>query len=326
VIRHRCIPLDSPAEWASALEGIPHGFCHTWAHCRAMHLTTGLGTYLYRYEESGARIVCPVSEREFAGRMDIVKPFGIAGFVGSGECAGFRQQWDEFVRGKGYVCGYLGLNPVFDFGSHFDPAAVVRYDTVHVLDLTPGPDALFANLSSGRRRQLKSRREASAGVVTDRPALDEFFVDNYSDFLRRKNAARFYFFSRESLLHLLAQPNVILVGAREGGRIVAVTVFAYTRHVADALLHVSLPEGRRHTAPLVWHGIERLGALGIPFLNLGGGGQAAAEYKSQFGCRPLPLRCVKQIYDARTYAELCRRSGADPSDTAGYFPAYRKPD
>ena len=59
----------------------------------------------------------------------------------------------------------------------------------------------------------------------------------------------------------------------------------------------------------------------IPLINLGG---SSAEFKRRFGATELPLRCLKQVYRPDIYAMLCGQVDADPSDKAGYFPAYRK--
>jgi hypothetical protein len=322
---HRCIPLDSPVEWEKALDGLNHAFAHTWGHCYAMYLTTGFNTYLYCFELNNVRIVCPIAEREYNGYMDIVKPFGISGFVGNGDCPEFQYHWKEFARKKGYVCGYLGLNPVFDYSSHFDPEEVYQYDTVHTLDLTMDIDELFINLDSNRQRKLKKWSVISANLVYERSILEKFFLENYTDFLRAKNAAAFYFFSKESLLFLLSLENVMLVGARDLGKVDAVTLFAYTDGIADYLFNISLPEGRHHSTALIWHGVNYLKSKKIQILNLGGGGEGIAEYKKRFGSKTLPLRCLKQIYDMKIYVKLCRQVGADPADMTGYFPAYRKP-
>jgi hypothetical protein len=74
MVRHQLISLDSPDEWRGALRGIPHAFAQTWEHCYAMHLTTGLKTYLYCFEMDAVRIVCPFAQRDFDGYVDIVKP------------------------------------------------------------------------------------------------------------------------------------------------------------------------------------------------------------------------------------------------------------
>jgi hypothetical protein len=326
MINQRCIPLESPAEWREALEGIKHGFAHTWESCRAMRLTTGFTTYLYCFETENIRIVCPVAEREFDGSVDIVTPYGFSGFVGTRECADFRQYWREFVRKQGYVCGYIGLNPIFENETYFEPDEHYSYSNTYVLDLTLSREDLFSKLSAGRKGQLKEWGKISASLLLEKRALKDFFLTNYSEFFRQKGATSAYAFSPATLESLFGLDNVVMVGAGLPGRIEATAVFTHTPFVADFLFNVSVPNGRHHSAALIWYGVNYFKSIGVPMLNLGGGVRAddsLAEFKQRFGGKKLTLSCLKQVYDAATYAALCMRAGADPEDRNGYFPAYR---
>jgi hypothetical protein len=322
VIAQQLIPLESPEDWKEALRGIKHTFGHTWENCYAMHLTTGLRTYLYSFEKDDIRIVCPVAEREFDGYVDLVKPFGFSGFVGNKDCHDFSVHWRQFVNERGYICGYLGMNPLFDYSSHFDKGDIFWYNTVYVLDLTMTDAELFAKLSTNRKRQLKNWDEISSKLVFDKPRLREFFFRNYFDFLRRKNASTVYFFSPETLSYLFDLDNVILVGAEDSGRLTAISVFTYTADAGEYLFNVSVPEGRQHAAALVWYAVQYFKSLRIPIINLGG--SSSAEFKRRFGSRELPLKCLKQVYQSEVYRMLCHEANADPQDMTGYFPAYRK--
>jgi hypothetical protein len=327
-MRQRCILLDSTAEWKEALEGIPHTFAHTWEHCYAMHLTTGLMTYLYCLEEENVRIVCPISERAIGRHIDITTPNGLPGFIGNGDCPAFPRYWTNFVRQKDYVCGYIGLNPIFDHPPYYEPERPSHYNSIYILDLTLSRDELFANLDRNRKRQLKDWEEISSRFILDRRTLTDFFVNNYHDFMHRINASRTYHFSRETLSFLTSLDNVLLVGAGKPERIEAVYVFAHTPYSGDCLFNVSLPEGRHHTTALLWYGVNYLKSIQIPLLNLGGGvteNDSVAQAKQRFGSKKLPLRCLKQVYDPHTYQELCRQVEAAPTDMSGYFPAYRAP-
>jgi hypothetical protein len=325
----RCIGLDSPREWAKALEGIEHSFAHTWESCYAMHLTTGFDTYLYCFGAKNARIVCPIAERTFENHTDVVTPYGFSGFVGDGECNDFARYWTDFAKQKDYVCGYIGLNPIFENNAYVNAEEEYEYNEVFVIDLTLSIDDIFASLNSNRRRGLrKAHRDALTQLIFDREVLIKFFLANYHGFFARKGASQAYQFSNETLSFLLNLENTLIIGAGQSGRVEAVTVFAYTAYVADYLFNVSLSEGRQHSVSLIWFGINHLKSLQIPLLNLGGGvrkNDNLAHFKRQFGGRRLPLRGLKQIYDLERYEMLCRRVNADPTDMGGYFPAYRNP-
>ena len=323
-INQHCIPLESPEEWRLALNGIKHTFGHTWENCYAMYLTTGLKTYLYTFEQDNIRIVCPIAEREYGGYVDIVKPYGFSGFVGNGNSDEFPRYWEQLIKEREYVSGYLGLNPIFDYSRHFDSKDIHEYETVYVLDLTTSMDELFENMAKCRRKQLKHWNEIKSDLVLEQSVLRDFFLKNYYDFLNSKNAARFYFFSEETLSFLLNLDNVILVGAQNSGKVVAVYVFAFTGDVCEGLFNVSLPEGRHYTALLTWYAVNYAKSLDIPTFNQGGGGGGMADFKRRFGSEEFPLRCLKQVYRPDIYEVLCRNVNVDPNDMAGYFPAYRR--
>lgn len=324
-VHQYCIPLEQPVEWVQALAGIEHSFGHTWENCFAMHLTTGHRTYLYCFEAAGVRIVCPIAEREYEGHLDVMKPFGFSGFVGNAGHPELHSRWKEFARQQGYVCGYLGLNPVFDCSGNFDPAEVFQYDTVHLLDLTRDLDELWSNLSTNRRRQLKDWNSILASLTVEKDELAAFFHAHHREFFCRKGAEQFYSFSQDTLSFLFSLDNVLLVGARNGDIIEAVSVFAHTPYAGEYLFNISLPGGKDHTAALIWYGVNELKSRQIPSLNLGGGGGGVGESKRRYGGRTFPLRCIKQVYAPKVYERLCQLAGACPDSASGYFPAYRKP-
>jgi hypothetical protein len=326
MVRQKCIPLESPAEWKDALNGIKHSFAHTWESCYAMYLSTGFSTYLYCLETESIRVVCPISEREFDGYIDIVTPYGFSGFVGNGDYPDFSLHWKEFAKKRGYVCGYVALNPAFENSTYFETADVYQSNSLYVLDLNLGYEDLFSNLDSNRKRQLRPMAQISEGFVFDKSQLTEFFYANYNTFIRRLKASPANYFSKETLRFLCGLDNVFMVGAGQPEKVKAVSMFAYTVFMGDFLFNVPLPEGRKHAAALLWWSVNYMKSVGIPALNLGGGireGDSLAQFKQRFGARKSPFRCLKQVYNPTAYASLCRRTNADPSDMNGYFPPYR---
>jgi len=324
---HRRIALEARSEWDSALEGIPHGFAHTWRHSHAIQLTTELPTYLYCWERGGARVVCPLAERRFRGQADIVTPYGFNGFAGTGDCPGFRDDWIEFAVSEGYVCGYIGLNPVLRTQTYYAPETAVTHNSVFVLDLRTPVEQLIERVQPRRRTQLRAPLAPDTRIVWDRERLAAFFMETYPEFMRRAEAAPIYDFNGATLSSLCSQESVLLVGAEVNGSLEAAVVFGYTTWVADYLFGVALPQGRHHSARLLWCGVERLHALGIPQLNLGGGARphdGIAEFKRRFGARELPLHSLRQVYRPEEFRALCLAAEVEPQDE-GYFPPYHAP-
>jgi hypothetical protein len=322
--RHELIPLAARDDWLAALRGVPHGPAHTWGFCRAAAVTSGLATWLYVHDDGAARVICPLSERWFEGRADVVTPYGFGGFAGAAP-EGFAEAWARFARSRGWVCGYLALNPVFCDGRGFEPEEVHVHNGLFVLDLR-GPDAdLWARLSQNRRRQLRDWAAVEPSLVHDRRALTDFLVAEYAAFFARKGAGPATDFDARSVAGFAALDDVWMVGAAPAGRLESVVVVGHTPHAADYLFGVSLPGAEHHSTHLIWAAVQRLRRLGIPSLNLGGGvrdGDRLAEFKRRFGAAQLPLRSLRQVYDAEAYADLCGRAGVSP-DRGGWFPPYR---
>lgn len=329
MVRQRCIAIDSPSEWREALKGIRHAFAHTWENCYAMQQTTRLEIYLYCFEEGDVRIVCPIAERTFEGYTDIVTPYGFSGFTDNSDYPEFTQHWTSFVQDRGYVCGYIALNPLLENSTYFGTDETFQSNSLYFLDLTLSDGEILAGLDRNRRRELRDWEKTLSGFIFDKAILTEFFLDNYYDFLYRVKASQVNHFSRETLSFLFSLDNVLMVGAGKPERVEAVYIFAYTRHIGDCLFNIALPEGRCHTSSLLWYGVNYLKSMQVPVLNLGGGvreNDSIAQAKQRFGSRRLGFRCLKQIYRPDIYEKLCRQMCADPTDMFGYFPAYRSPD
>lgn len=323
-MNHRLIPLENEKEWKEALAGIQHSYGHTWEHCNAMKLTTGHDTYLYSYENKDTLIVAPILEREFLGYKDIAKPFGYSGFTGIKFTNTFSKEWKEFTKSKGYVAGYLGIHPVFCKSDLFPQQDVKEYNCAFVLDLKPEVDEILGKMAGNRRRQFNDWHQIKSSLTENRSELETFFQGHYTDFLNRKNAKSYYFFSMETISELFEIETSFAVGAYEAGKIVAATYFAYTKHIGNALYHLSLPGSEHYSASLLWYGARKLKSFGIPAMNFGGGFNGIARFKKRFGTKRYPLKAVRQIYRNDVYEFLCNKENEDPTNKHGFFPAYRK--
>ncbi len=256
---------------------------------------------------------------------DVFTPYGFGGFALRGPCERLPNDWAEFARSRGWVCGYLALNPLFCDAAGFATSDVRIQNHLYVMDLRPPAGELFRRLSENRRRQLRDWPAAAAGLEHDRPKLADFLVAHYQDFFERRGAGSATRFNPETMKAISELDDVIMVGAG-AGELKAAAVFGHTRHGGDYLFNVSLSGGEGHSVRLLWSGVEQLRALGVPSLNLGGGireGDDLAEFKRRFGAAELPLASLRQVYRADVYAALCRQAGAAAGHRSDYFPAYR---
>jgi hypothetical protein len=319
------IPLGARGEWAAALQGIPHGFHHTWEHCKAWHVTTGYRTFLYCFRDRGTRMLCPLVERELAGYIDIATPSGLAGFVGTGSWSRFAPHWSAFVREQGYVSGYIGLHPLFEPADMPDP--VSPHNSLYVLDLKLGREELLRRMDRNRRRELRGWERRASDFVLDRDVLGQFLSVTYEPFMREVGA-RPPHLSVEALDLLCRSETCLAVGSRSDSGLGAVYVFGATPYVGDCLINVATPEGRRRATDLLWYGACALADRQVPLLNLGGGARdddSVARAKQRFRPDRLPLRALREVYRPSAYADLCRIAGVEPTAASDYFPAYRSP-
>lgn len=319
----RCIPLEERDAWDGALQEIPHGFHHTWDFADAMHQTTGFRTFLYSFCSAEGRVACAIFEREVRDYVDIATPSGLSGFVGTGSWADFASDWCHFVRKQGYVSGYVGLHPLFDgrrFGT--DP---FQHNSIYVLDLRQGRDALLRRMDRNRSRQLGGWEGRANRFILDREAIGAFLSSAYEPFMLRVGARPPYLLSTalEGLCH---SDRCIAVGVGSSRRLEAAYLFGATPYAADCLINVATDEGRKHATDLLWYGVNEYLQRKIPFLNLGGGAReddSVARSKQRFRPQRLPLTALREIYRPKIYAELCRSAGVEARSAAEYFPAYR---
>ena len=186
--RHELIPVTAPERWRAALSDLPHGHAHTHGFCRAVKLSSGLPTFLYRYEHDAARVVCALSERRFRGHTDIVTPYGFGGFATERIPADFPCHWTDFARSRGWVCGYHALDPSLCEPTSFPTQEVHVHNRLYVMDLRGPIEDVQARLSKNRRRQLRQWPSAAQELIHDRGPLTEFLVDSFQDFFARRGA------------------------------------------------------------------------------------------------------------------------------------------
>src|SRR5262249_1505391 len=201
---------------------------HTWSWCYATQRTTEFLTRLYCFSDGHGRVVCPVAERSYAGKVDLVTPPGFSGFVGTNPTRSFPRAWRHFARSKGYVCAFIGLHPILTGDELIDETEADAYNTIYAIDLTLSLDELFRRLSYNRQRQLRDWEQLSKRLILDRDRLVEFYIAYNQSFLRRRKANTASFFAEETLRQLFDDPRVVLVGAGDQGRLETVTVFGYT--------------------------------------------------------------------------------------------------
>jgi hypothetical protein len=198
-----------------------------------------------------------------------------------------------------------------------------------VWDLTPDLHTLEHGLARDHKLRLRKWWKTNVETVVDDEHLPERFASLYTDFAQRAGVGSAYQMTPEVLRAVAADAGVLAVGAREAeGPICAVSLFPHAGTRADYYLNGAAPQGRHHARGLVWTAMTVLRARGVEAINLGGGvsaGDSLDSFKRRFGARAVQTQVLRQIIHPVAYARACEHRGVDPTDTAGYFPAYRTP-
>jgi hypothetical protein len=321
---HGIIRLEEEQGWRCALRGVPHAVAHTWEHCRAMHLSSGLETFLFHFAGADARVVCAFAERKYQGTTDICTPSGFSGFVGNGCNPESLECWNRLMGEREYVCGYVALHPTLSDPSWFD-RELHQYATAYSLDLTLSQAEVYRKMSEGQRRVLKQADVEDVQVWTGTSEVKQFFARSFHEAHRRRNAGELCRLSTATLEFFTTMDNILFIGAGRG-EVESVTAIGFTPYSADALYNVSFAPDTSFSTVLLWRAIREFQARGVPALNLGVGfsrNDGLSQYKRSLGATERPLYCLKQVYDRAAFAKMCEQSGVNDADPTGYFPPHR---
>lgn len=328
-IEEYLITLDKVDAWKEALQDVPHGYWHSWEACSALQLSHGAPAFLYCLKDrvSGHKAVCVYSERQWQDSVDIFSAAGFSGFVSSGPVHGLRQYWQNFVRARGYVCGYFSLHPVVATQSAYD--RIFTNNNLYILDASIGASELIDNADNNVKRSWRKWVAGGQQFVEDRELLTDFVLRHYRVFMQHKNASSAVLWTDETLKMICADPAVLLVGGRDELGLCVVGAFATSPYAADYLFNVNLRTGRQYTAPIIFWGVQQLEKRGIRWLNLGGGvraGDSIAKAKERYRPQCRPFYNAKEVYNQQRYEQLCMLAGRNAEDLEGFFPPYRLAD
>ena len=120
------------------------------------------------------------------------------------------------------------INPLLRTAPTLNQVTSIHTIVSDYLDLTLSSDQLFANLHTNRKRQLRNWDETLSGLVLDKPAVRDFFINNYSNFIRTKKHQYFYDFSDDTLSFLTSLDNGLVIGAPDAKQLEAVWSFLHS--------------------------------------------------------------------------------------------------
>ena len=183
----------------------------------------------------------------------------------------------------------------------------VTVNAVLVLDLRAAD--LLRSVSESVRHKVRKAADLGAELVEDRSELARTMRSLYPLTMARVGARSHYDVDSKSLDRWVLDSSSVVLGARLGDRVEAVSVFCVAAHRAEYHINASSRRGRDLTAWLIWNAVERLRASGVETLNLGGGfrpGDGVYRFKEMFRGEARPLSALHQVYDQEMYDELSR--------------------
>jgi hypothetical protein len=320
--------LDDRQAWDQALQGVPHAFGHTWENCMALHLATGSEVQLYVYSKGASRALCPLVKRRSHSLVDVITPFGFAGFVGQGELSSLPSVWRAFAQNQGWVAGFIQVNPLLPSPYPLVNSEYRVYKSIFSLDLRKKEAELFSQLSSSRRSSIRRWSREGVRFIEDKASVIDFGTRELPAFLKRKGGGSGVpCFGKESWEILLNHPNAVAIAAEFKGQICAVNVVVFTPYVGDEFLLVSLSGFESISMAIKWEGMLCLKKYDVERVNIGGGitaGDGVEYFKRTLGGEELPLGALRQVYDQQAFDRLCESAGVAPN-LQSYFPPYRAP-
>lgn len=176
------------------------------------------------------------------------------------------------------------------------PKATLDTFTTFEIDLTRDEDALFGAMSSACRRAL--RKGERVGVHVEQASGVEFADEYYAqleDVFAKQELRPPYPVERvrELIRHVEPSGQLLLLRARDAeGESSATAIFPFSTAFGYFWGGASWRERQssRPNEAIFWHAMRHLKRVGVPLLDLGGGG----EYKRKYGGRAIELPFVRR--------------------------------
>jgi hypothetical protein len=276
------------------------------------------------------------------GARDATSPYGYPGplfrgaadqaFLADASAALVAHLADENVVSL-FVRTHPLLNP--DVDGLAAVGSIVEHGQTVSIDLTASTDELWGATRPGHRSDVKLAIQRGARAFLDESWTHESaFVRLYQATMARLEANHGYQFGADYVRSLRAVlgPRLHLGVVEVDGHIAAAGLFTEACGIVQYHLSGSDPAFARlaPTKLMLHHVREEMKRRNDRVMHLGGGVAAADDslfrFKAGFSNRRQPFRTWRVIVDPERYAALSGAvdPSADPADTSGFFPIYRR--
>jgi hypothetical protein len=308
--------------WKSALIGIDVSVYFSWEYLSALKSNYPEGIYLLKiHNDSGGLITFYSKRTKDQKSYDIFSPYALDGIYIWGNSDQVIAGFIDFLRKNNVVTFYLCSHPKYSISvSNFFKAHRVLY----VIDLRNETSLLWKMLHPNHRYEINKFSKLKVEIVTDKSLLEASFLRLYHETFERVQANNSYNFSNDFLSSLINSEIAYVSGALIDGKIECVVVFLVYNNWAEYYINASSTFGRNATRTLIWGMIIQLKALGIEYVNLGGGvneNDSLDQFKKKFGGYETSLNIWKGIALKDVFDELCKEYNVSTELTT-YFPPY----
>ncbi len=268
--------------------------------------------------------------------FDITTPYGYGGFLVEGkEYADLLKDYISFCIKENIVCEFVRFHPLLENWKGLENL----YEEIYLGDTvfmdTRSEEIIWENMTSKGRNKIRKAWKNGIRIYWGRePELVRSFMELYNATMKKDEAEKYYYFSREfyeSILEDLKQ-NAMWFYAKKEEEIIAIAIFMF----CNGKMHYHLSGSKKEYQNLApsnlmlyeaaaWaanHGYERLHLGG----GLGSGRDSLYEFKKAFNRKEDSKFYIgRRIFDSAIYeklVELRGKLGREPLNEK-YFPLYR---
>jgi len=265
---------------------------------------------------------------------DLSSQYGYGGFVIEGNQITFFREYNNYCLEKNYIAEFVRFSLFDNYTTTYPGKVIIANSNVYV-DLDIDTVDIYNKYKRGLKKNIKSAIKNEVTIIIDR--TNDFFIefyDIYINTMKRNNAEKGYFFSKEFFYKLMKMNNnIFFAHAFHNDILISTELVLYDLNYGYSFLGGTLSEYfHLHPNHLLKHEIIKyLKSLDIKKYILGGGTfKEDGIYKFKLSFNPtgyIDFIVGNWIFDIPRYKKLCLESDREFEDkqkNSEYFPYYRK--
>ncbi|MBU2921211.1 peptidoglycan bridge formation glycyltransferase FemA/FemB family protein [Winogradskyella psychrotolerans] len=328
--------ITNKKEWNAILEQIEnYDFYHTYDY-HNISKNEDETPILLTYTKDKATIALPILLRKIPNTIysDLTSVYGYAGplcnvDVNMYDFNDFKTTFNAYLDSNNIVSVFSRLHPYIQQDRILENLGdtVSLGDVVNIDVSLPIEQSRMAYGKSNKNQINKLRKQCEVVKAETKEEILEF-VDIYYENMKRLNAKKNYFFSKEYFLNFMEisdfDTDILLVRHLESNTFVAGSMFVKTKQIVQYHLSGTRTEHLRLKPSKLFLDEMRLQATeqGFKVFNLGGGlgseHDSLFEFKASFSKDFKTFKVWKYIVNQDIYDELSQQK-----DETDFFPKYR---